>query len=147
MLSLPFALVGGVWYMAMLDYNLSVGTAVGFIALAGLAVETGVVMLLFLNLALQDEVRKGGTWTTERLHAAIVHGAVMRVRPKLMSVGTTILGLIPLMWMTGTGASVMKRMAAPMIGGLISSTILTLVVIPAIYALLRQRETARLKTP
>jgi Cu(I)/Ag(I) efflux system membrane protein CusA/SilA len=147
MLSLPFALVGGVWYMAMLDYNLSVGTAVGFIALAGLAVETGVVMLLFLNLALQDEVRKGGTWTTERLHDAIVQGAVMRVRPKLMSVGTTILGLIPLMWMTGTGASVMKRMAAPMIGGLISSTILTLVVIPAIYALLRQRETARLKTP
>jgi Cu(I)/Ag(I) efflux system membrane protein CusA/SilA len=140
MLSMPFALVGGVWFMYLLDYNLSVGTAVGFIALAGLAVETGVVMLLFLNLALDDELKKGGAMTPGRLHEAIVNGAVMRVRPKLMSVGTTILGLVPLMWMTGTGASVMKRMAAPMIGGLVSSTLLTLIVIPAIYALLRRRE-------
>jgi Cu(I)/Ag(I) efflux system membrane protein CusA/SilA len=139
MLSLPFALVGGVWFMYLLDYNMSVGTAVGFIALSGLAVETGVVMLLFLNLALDDELKKGGEMTKARLHDAIMHGAVMRVRPKLMSVGTTVLGLVPLMWMTGTGASVMKRMAAPMIGGLVSSTLLTLIVIPAIYALIRRR--------
>jgi Cu(I)/Ag(I) efflux system membrane protein CusA/SilA len=118
---------------------MSVGTAVGFIALSGLAVETGVVMLLFLNLALDDELKKGGEMTKARLHDAIMHGAVMRVRPKLMSVGTTVLGLAPLMWMTGTGASVMKRMAAPMIGGLVSSTLLTLIVIPAIYALIRRR--------
>ena len=139
MLSMPFALVGGVWYMHILGYNMSVGTAVGFIALSGLAVETGVVMLLFLNLALDEEHRRGGALTPERLDAAIVHGAVMRVRPKLMSVGTTILGLVPLMWMTGAGASVMKRMAAPMIGGLVSSTFLTLIVIPAIVVLIHRR--------
>jgi len=98
-----------------------------------------VVMLLFLNLALDEEHRRGGALTPERLDAAIVHGAVMRVRPKLMSVGTTILGLVPLMWMTGAGASVMKRMAAPMIGGLVSSTFLTLIVIPAIVVLIHRR--------
>jgi Cu(I)/Ag(I) efflux system membrane protein CusA/SilA len=139
LLSLPFALVGGVWFMYLLDYNVSVASGVGFIALAGLAVETGVVMLLFLNLAYEDEVKKGGTMTPQRLYEAIVQGAVMRVRPKIMTVATTILGLMPLMWMMGAGARPMKRMAAPMIGGLVSSTILTLIVIPAIYAIWKSR--------
>jgi len=139
LLSLPFALVGGIWFMYLLGYNVSVASGVGFIALAGLAVETGVVMILFLNLAYQDEVKKGGAMTPERLYHAIVQGAVMRVRPKIMTVATTIMGLMPLMWMMGAGARPMKRMAAPMIGGLVSSTILTLIVIPAIYAIWKSR--------
>jgi len=140
MVSLPFALVGGVWFMYWLHYNLSVASGVGFIALAGLAVETGVVMLLFLNLAYEEELRRHGTMTPARLYEAIINGAVMRVRPKLMTVATTIMGLLPIMWMMGTGARPMKRMAAPMIGGLVSSTILTLVVIPVIYALVKSRD-------
>jgi Cu(I)/Ag(I) efflux system membrane protein CusA/SilA len=146
MLSLPFAVVGGVWFMYLLDYNLSVASGVGFIALTGLAAETGVVMLLFLNLAYAEETKRGGDMTAERLYDAIVHGAVMRVRPKVMTVATTIMGLLPIMWMMGAGARPMKRMAAPMIGGLISSTILTLVVIPAIYALIEQRRLRRAAT-
>jgi len=135
MMSLPFAMVGGVWFMYLLGYNVSVASGVGFIAMAGLAVETGVVMLLFLNLAYRDECNSGDPMTVERLYVAIEQGAVMRVRPKIMTVATTILGLMPLMWMMGAGARPMKRMAAPMIGGLVSSTILTLIVIPAIYAI------------
>jgi Cu(I)/Ag(I) efflux system membrane protein CusA/SilA len=141
MVSLPFALVGGVWFMYFLHYNVSVASGVGFIALSGLAVETGVVMLLFLNLAYKDELVRGGTMTTPRLYDSIIHGAVMRVRPKIMTVATTIMGLLPLMWMMGTGARPMKRMAAPMIGGLVSSTILTLIVIPVIYAIVKSRGT------
>jgi Cu(I)/Ag(I) efflux system membrane protein CusA/SilA len=102
-----------------------------------LAAETGVVMLLFLNIAYDNEAARGGAITEERLHAAVIEGAVMRVRPKLMTVATTILGLMPIMWMTGAGAGPMKRMAAPMIGGLVSSLLLTLIVIPAVYALLK----------
>jgi Cu/Ag efflux pump CusA len=139
MLSLPFALVGSVWFMYLLGYNMSVASGVGFIALAGLAVEMGVVMLLFLNLAYEEESRRGGPITAGRVHDAIVHGAVMRVRPKIMTVATTIMGLLPLMWMTGAGAQPMSRMAAPMIGGLVSSTVLTLIVIPAIYAIWKTR--------
>jgi Cu(I)/Ag(I) efflux system membrane protein CusA/SilA len=142
MLSLPFALVGGVWFMYWLDYNVSVASGVGFIALAGLAVETGVVMLLFLNLAYEEELGRGGVMSTSRLYESIIHGAVMRVRPKIMTVATTIMGLLPLMWMMGAGARPMKRMAAPMIGGLVSSTILTLIVIPVIYAIVKSRGTA-----
>ncbi|HER34908.1 MAG TPA: efflux RND transporter permease subunit [Halothiobacillaceae bacterium] len=141
MLSLPFALVGGVWFMYWLDYNVSVASGVGFIALAGLAVETGVVMLLFLNLAYEEELGRGGDMSTPRLYESIIHGAVMRVRPKIMTVATTIMGLLPLMWMMGAGARPMKRMAAPMIGGLVSSTILTLIVIPVIYAIVKSRGT------
>jgi Cu(I)/Ag(I) efflux system membrane protein CusA/SilA len=137
MLSLPFALVGGVWFMYWLDYNVSVASGVGFIALAGLAVETGVVMLLFLNLAYDEELRRGGAMSTARIYDSIIHGAVMRVRPKIMTVATTIMGLLPLMWMMGAGARPMKRMAAPMIGGLVSSTILTLIVIPVIFAIVK----------
>jgi len=141
MISLPFALVGGVWFMYWLNYNLSVASGVGFIALSGLAVETGVVMLLFLNLAYGEEIGRGGTMNPSRLYDAIINGAVMRVRPKLMTVATTIMGLLPIMWMMGTGARPMKRMAAPMIGGLVSSTILTLIVIPVIFALVKSRDT------
>jgi len=140
MLSLPFAMVGSVWFMYLLGYNMSVASGVGFIALAGLAVETGVVMLLFLNLAYDEEAARGAPMTARRLYNAIVHGAVMRVRPKIMTVATTIMGLLPLMWMAGAGARPMKRMAAPMIGGLVSSAVLTLIVLPAIYAMWKTRQ-------
>jgi Cu(I)/Ag(I) efflux system membrane protein CusA/SilA len=138
LLSLPFALVGGIWYLYLLNYNLSVAVGVGIIALAGLAAETGVVMLVYLDLAYAKERAKGGPMTVKRLYDAIVEGAVMRVRPKMMTVTTTIMGLMPIMWATGAGARPMKRMAAPMIGGLVSSLVLTLIVIPAIYAIVKE---------
>ncbi len=140
MLSLPFALVGGIWLMWLSGYNMSVAVGVGFIALAGVAAETGVVMLLYIDNAYKDRVRHGQMKTRMDLHGAIVHGAVERVRPKLMTVTTTIMGLLPIMWGHGTGSQVMKRIAAPMVGGLVTSTILTLVVIPAIYYLWRGRK-------
>jgi len=140
MLSLPFALIGGVWLMWLSGYNLSVATVVGFIALAGVAAETGVVMLLYIDNAFKDRVQGGMMRNRRDLHTAIVHGAVERVRPKLMTVMTTIAGLLPIMWSHGTGAQVMKRIAAPMVGGLITSTILTLIVIPVIYYLWKERE-------
>jgi len=139
MLSLPFALVGGIWLMWLSGYNMSVAVGVGFIALAGLAAETGVVMLLYIDNAYKDRLRHGRMKTLLDLHGAIVHGAVERVRPKLMTVSTTIMGLLPIMWGHGTGSQVMKRIAAPMVGGLITSTVLTLIVIPAIYYLWRGR--------
>ena len=139
MLSLPFALVGGIWLMWLSGYNMSVAVGVGFIALAGLAAETGVVMLLYIDNAYKDRLRHGRMKTLLDLHGAIVHGAVERVRPKLMTVTTTIMGLLPIMWGHGTGSQVMKRIAAPMVGGLITSTVLTLIVIPAIYYLWRSR--------
>jgi Cu(I)/Ag(I) efflux system membrane protein CusA/SilA len=143
MLSVPFSLVGGVWYLWWLDYNLSVAVAVGFIALAGVAAETGVVMIIYIQNAWRDtgeRLRAAGrvpTW--DDLHAAVVHGAVERVRPKMMTVVTTMAALAPIMWSTGTGSEVMRRIAAPMVGGMVSSTLLTLIVIPAIYALVLQR--------
>jgi len=120
-------------------YNMSVAVAVGFIALAGVAAETGVVMLLYIDNAFKDRVLHGHMNTRADLHAAIVHGAVERVRPKLMTVMTTIMGLLPIMWSHGTGSQVMKRIAAPMVGGLVTSTMLTLIVIPAIYYLWKSR--------
>ena len=139
MLSLPFALVGGLWLMAALDFNMSVAAAVGFIALAGVAAETGVVMLLYLDHALRDAkalaTAEGRAFTRADLNGAIMEGAVGRVRPKMMTVITIMAGLLPILWATGTGAEVMQRIAVPMIGGMVSSTILTLVVIPAIYAI------------
>ena len=141
MLSLPFALIGGVWAMWLLDFNLSIAVAVGFIALAGVAAETGVVMLLYLDHAWQDIVRDGHPPTTADLIAAVEHGAVNRLRPKLMTVAAIMLGLLPALWSHGTGAEVMQRIAAPMIGGMITSTILTLVVIPVLYFLWRRRQT------
>ncbi len=146
MLSLPFALVGGIWLMWISGYNMSVAVGVGFIALAGLAAETGVVMLLYIDNAYKDRLAHGTMHTRSDLHAAIVHGAVERVRPKLMTVSTTIMGLLPIMWGHGTGSQVMKRIAAPMVGGLITSTVLTLVVIPAIYFLWRGRKLGKEET-
>lgn len=142
MLSVPFALVGGLWLMWLLDYHMSVAVAVGFIALAGVAAETGVVMLIYLDHALKDiaEQRRaeGATLRLADLHAAIMHGAVERVRPKMMTAITIIAGLLPIMWGSGTGSEVMRRIAAPMVGGMVSSTILTLLVIPAIYFLVKR---------
>jgi Cu(I)/Ag(I) efflux system membrane protein CusA/SilA len=139
MLSLPFALVGGVWAMWLLDYNLSVAVAVGFIALAGVAAETGVVMLLYLDHAWDEITREGRRPSRGELVQAIEHGAVNRLRPKLMTVAAIMLGLLPALWSHGTGAEVMQRIAAPMVGGMVTSTILTLVVIPVLYYLWRRR--------
>ncbi len=140
MLSLPFALVGGIWLLSVFDYNLSVAVGVGFIALAGLAAETGVLMLVYLDEALHRFRDEGRLTSVAQLKAAIIEGAVDRVRPKLMTVATTTIGLLPVMFGTETGTRVMKRIAAPMVGGLVSSTILTLVILPAIYLLWRRYE-------
>jgi Cu(I)/Ag(I) efflux system membrane protein CusA/SilA len=144
MLSVPFALVGGVWLMYWLGYNLSVAVAVGFIALAGVAAETGVVMLIYLDHAMRElkarREQEGKPFALADLYAAVMEGAVERVRPKMMTVVAIMAGLLPIMWSTGTGAEVMKRIAAPMVGGMISSTVLTLIVIPALYAWIKQRE-------
>jgi copper/silver efflux system protein len=141
MLSLPFSLVGGLWLLWWLGFNLSVAVAVGFIALAGVAAETGVVMLIYLDHALAETkarcAAQGREMTRADLHEAIMHGAVERVRPKMMTVVAIMAGLMPIMWSTGTGSEVMQRIAVPMIGGMISSTALTLVVIPAIYGLVK----------
>jgi copper/silver efflux system protein len=139
MLSLPFSLIGGLWLMDVMGFNLSVAAAVGFIALAGVAAETGVVMLIYLDHAYRDRVaaceHAGRRFDRAELHAAIMTGAVDRVRPKMMTVTAIMAGLLPILWSTGTGSEVMRRIAVPMIGGMASSTVLTLVVIPAIYAL------------
>jgi Cu(I)/Ag(I) efflux system membrane protein CusA/SilA len=142
MLSVPFALVGGVWLMWALGYNLSVAVAVGFIALAGVAAETGVVMLIYLDHAWEEIKAKrraqGSQPSVSDLYEAVMEGAVERVRPKMMTVVAIMAGLLPIMWGTGSGSEVMSRIAAPMVGGMVSSTILTLAVIPAIYALVKQ---------
>jgi Cu(I)/Ag(I) efflux system membrane protein CusA/SilA len=141
MLSLPFALVGGLWLMWWMGFNLSVAVAVGFIALAGVAAETGVIMLIYLDHAWEEQKRKaladGRAITRADLTAAIMEGAVERVRPKMMTVIAIMAGLVPILWSHGTGSEVMQRIAVPMIGGMVSSTVLTLVVIPAIYALVK----------
>ena len=139
MLSLPFSLVGGVWLMWLLHYNLSTAVAVGFIALAGVAAETGVIMLVYLDHAYRDRVDSGEMRSRSDVDAAVTHGAVERVRPKMMTVTAIIAGLLPILWSSGTGADVMKRIAAPMVGGMITSTVLTLLVIPAIYSLWKER--------
>ena len=142
MLSVPFSLVGGVWLIWLLGYNLSVAVAVGFIALAGVAAETGVVMLIYLDHAWEalkkERAITGGKPTVADLYAAVMEGAVERVRPKMMTVVAIMAGLLPIMWSSGTGSEVMRRIAAPMIGGMVSSTLLTLIVIPAIYALVKE---------
>ncbi|MBX9821261.1 efflux RND transporter permease subunit [Afipia birgiae] len=141
MLSLPFALIGGIWLMWWLGFNLSVAVVVGFIALAGVAAETGVVMLIYLNHALAEIETKcdvqGRRLTRDDLYDAIMEGAVERVRPKMMTVVAIMAGLLPIMWSTGAGSEIMQRIAVPMIGGMISSTLLTLIVIPAIYGLIK----------
>ncbi len=145
--ALPFALVGGVWFLWALGYNLSVAVAVGFIALFGVAAETGVVMLIYLDLAVKDAEDRGSRIEEETLHAAIVHGAAERLRPKMMTVVAIMAGLFPLMWGSGAGGTVMRRIAAPMIGGMVSSTVLTLLVIPAIYLIWRRAELRRVPAP
>jgi len=141
MLSLPFSLVGGFWFVWWLGFNMSVAVAVGFIALAGVAAETGVVMLIYLDHALKERQRQckaeGRPLDRSDLRAAIVEGAVERVRPKMMTVTAIMAGLLPILWSTGTGSEVMQRIAVPMIGGMLSSTLLTLLVIPALYALVK----------
>jgi copper/silver efflux system protein len=141
MLALPFSLVGGVWLVWLLHYNLSVAVAIGFIALAGVAAETGVVMLLYLDQAYRARGKQGLLRSRDDVNAAVREGAVGRVRPKIMTVMAIIAGLVPILWSQGTGADVMKRIAAPMVGGMLTSTVLTLVVIPAIYSLWRERRT------
>ena len=137
LLSLPFALVGGVWLLFALDYDLSIAAAVGFIALAGVAAETGVVMVMYLEHAWADRraraAAEGRAPSRTELREAIVEGALLRLRPKLMTVITIIVGLLPIMWGSGTGSNVMRRIAAPMVGGMVSATILTLVIIPSLY--------------
>ena len=139
LLSVPFAAIGALWYLHFLGYNLSVAVWVGIIALAGVAAETGVVMLVYLDEVYERRAREGRMATAQDLWDAIMEGAAQRVRPKMMTVAAIMGGLLPIMWTTGTGADVMKRIAAPMIGGMVSSTILTLVVIPVFYALWRGR--------
>jgi len=133
MATLPFALIGGIWLLFILDYNISVAVVVGFIALAGLAAETGVVMLVYLDESFNRRKAEGRMNTEDDIHEAIVEGAVDRVRPKLMTVATTLIGLLAVMYGAETGSQVMKRIAAPMVGGLISSTVLTLVILPVVY--------------
>ncbi len=139
MLTLPFAIVGGVWLLFILGYNTSVAVWVGFIALAGLAAETGIVMLVYVDIAFKRAIQEGRMKTMADLNTAIIQGAVERVRPKIMTVMTTLIGLLPIMFGTETGSEVMKRIASPMVGGLISATILTLFIIPAVYGLVKAK--------
>src|SRR5947199_4718954 len=136
LLAMPFSAVGAVWLLYILGYNMSIGVWVGLIALLGLDAETGIFMLLYLDLAYNERTIK----TREDLNEAIMHGAVQRVRPKVMTVACAFFGLVPIMWSTGAGADVMKRIAAPMIGGLFTSFLMELLVYPAIYLLWRERE-------
>ena len=140
MLAVPFSVVGAVWLMYLLDYNVSIAAWVGMIALMGLDAETGVFMLLFLDISYGEAKAAGRLNTLHELHEAIVHGAVKRVRPKLMTVAAAMMGLMPIMWSMGTGADVMKRVAAPMVGGLATSFLMELLVYPAIYLLWKQSE-------
>jgi Cu(I)/Ag(I) efflux system membrane protein CusA/SilA len=150
LLSLPFALVGGLWLMDYLDYNMSVATVVGFIALAGVAAETGVIMLIYLDHALAERralcSASGREVSAGDVGDAVMAGAVERVRPKIMTVVAITAALLPILWSSGAGSEVMQRIAAPMIGGMVSSTLLTLIVIPVVYALVkhpgRRRRTA-----
>jgi Cu(I)/Ag(I) efflux system membrane protein CusA/SilA len=144
MATLPFALVGGIWLLYILSYNLSVAGAVGFIALAGVSAEFGVIMLLYLKSAWDDRLARGKTTTADLLDA-IQEGAVLRVRPKAMTVAVILAGLFPIMWGTGTGSEVMQRIAAPMVGGMITAPLLSMFVIPAAYLLMRRPSSGEMK--
>ena len=138
--TVPFSLIGSVWILYLLGYNMSIAVWVGIIALAGLAAGTGIVMIMYLDESYERRVRNGSMKTEEDLDEAIMEGAVQRVRPKMMTVATTILGLMPLMWSMGAGADMVKRIAAPMVGGLVTSTVLTLIIIPVVYSFWKARE-------
>ena len=141
--TLPMALIGGIWLLYLLDYDLSVAVGVGFIALAGVAVEIGVVMLVYLNLAIRQHKAAaeaaGRAMTIVDVQQAVVDGALLRVRPIMMTVAAIIAGLLPIMLGGGTGSEVMRRIAAPMVGGMVSATLLTLVVVPSLFLLWRER--------
>jgi copper/silver efflux system protein len=137
LLAVPFSAIGAFWFLWMLGYNLSVAVWVGLIALLGVDAETGVFMLLYLDLACEEARRAGRLSTLAQLRQAVLSGAVKRIRPKFMTVATTFVGLVPIMWATGTGSDVMKRIAAPMIGGIFTSFLLELLVYPAIYEVWR----------
>jgi len=139
LLAVPFSLIGAVWLLWALGYNISIAVWVGMIALMGLDAETGIFMLLFLDLSYHDAVRQGKMRTEEDLREAIVHGAVKRVRPKMMTVMASFMGLLPIMWAAGAGADMMKRIAAPMVGGLATSFLLELLVYPVVYAIWKWR--------
>jgi Cu(I)/Ag(I) efflux system membrane protein CusA/SilA len=139
LLAVPFSLIGAVWLLYLLGYNTSIAVWVGMIALMGLDAETGVFMLLFLDLAYEERVREGRMRTYRDLEEAIIHGAVRRVRPKMMTVMAAFMGLLPVMWSTGAGADMMKRVAAPMVGGLATSFVLELLVYPVLYAIWKWR--------
>jgi len=143
LLAVPFSLVGSFWLLYLLNYNISIAVWVGIIALAGLDAETGVVMLLYLDLAYEQWRKEGRMRTVEDLRESIMHGAVKRIRPKIMTVSVILAGLIPIMFSHGAGADVMKRIAAPMIGGVITSTVLELIIYPAIYRIWRGRGLAK----
>jgi Cu(I)/Ag(I) efflux system membrane protein CusA/SilA len=142
LLAVPFSLVGAFWMLHLFDYNLSVAVWVGIIALAGLDAETGVIMLLYLDLAYEDWKKSGRLKTATDLRDAIYHGAVRRLRPKVMTAAVIIAGLLPILWSHGAGADVMKRIATPMVGGVITSTLMNLIAYPAIYFVWRSRELA-----
>jgi Cu(I)/Ag(I) efflux system membrane protein CusA/SilA len=133
LLAVPFSAIGAIWLLYLLDYNMSIGVWVGLIALLGVDAETGVFMLLYLDLAYNDAKREGRLRSLRDLQDAVLHGAVKRIRPKFMTVAVMFMGLVPIMWSTGSGADVMKRIAAPMIGGIFTSFILELVVYPVVY--------------
>ncbi|MCV9877974.1 efflux RND transporter permease subunit [Brenneria izbisi] len=145
MATLPFALIGGVWLLYLLGYNLSVAGAVGFIALAGVSAEFGVIMLLYLNHAVEKHRIDGQPLSRQQLMEAIHEGAVLRVRPKMMTVATIMAGLLPIMWGGGSGSEIMQRIAAPMIGGMVSAPLLSMLVIPAVYLLLHRDDSNKLK--
>ncbi len=142
MLSVPFSLVGGIWLMYWLDYNMSIAAAIGFIGLVGIAAESGMVMLEFLDQALKEVTAKreasGSKVTVEDLYEAVVQGAVYRIRPVMMTIAGSVLGLLPVMFSSGTGSEVIRRISAPMVGGMVSATVLTLIVFPAVYALVKE---------
>ncbi|KPZ74217.1 Cation efflux system protein CusA [Pseudoalteromonas sp. P1-26] len=139
MLTLPLAMIGGIWLMYLEGFNFSVAVGVGFIALAGVAVEIGVIMLVYLNQAYQDAKAQSAQFTVTELRQAIINGAGLRVRPVMMTVATIIIGLLPVLYGTGTGSEVMSRIAAPMVGGMLSAIVLTLLVLPALYFIWRKR--------
>ena len=145
LMTLPFAMVGSVWLLYLLGYNTSVAVWVGFIALAGLAVETGIVMLVYIEEAVKRYEKEGRMNSVADLNSAIIEGAVERVRPKMMTVMTTLIGLLPIMFGTETGAQVMKRIAAPMVGGLVSASIMTLLLIPVVYGLVKSAQIGKQK--
>jgi Cu(I)/Ag(I) efflux system membrane protein CusA/SilA len=143
MATLPFSLIGGVWLLWWLEHDVSIASAVGFIGLAGVAAEFGIVMIVYLKQAWDERVAAGRI-DDASLREAIREGAVLRVRPKAMTVATTVFGLLPVLWESGTGSEIMQRIAAPMIGGMITAPLLSMLVVPAAYYLLRRRELPRL---